>query len=86
LRTIAGSRPARWLRASLLPAVIGRDRSARLSDRMKRSRAARTSATREPVSAELRAALETELAADVAKLSEMLGRDMHARWFARRAT
>ncbi len=80
------SSPARWLRHSLLPAVIGRDRAARLGRRFKQSRVVRSESDRPELTPGLRARLEDELAPDVRRLSEMLGRDLLSEWFGDRAT
>ena len=75
------SAPAQWIRHSALPAVMGRDRAARIGRRFKHSRAVRIESKRQPLSPELSARLENDFAPDVARLSEMLGRDLLSQWF-----
>ena len=81
IRTIGRSRPVQFLAWRVLPALIGDARTRSLSRRVGQSKLQRRSAERAPVSPELRKRLEAELAADVARLSELLGRDMAATWF-----
>ena len=79
--SVVQSAPARFVRHRLLPRVLGGDASARLGRQVKHSRLVRSEKRRPPISAELRAQLEAELAADVARLGELLERDVAAGWF-----
>lgn len=81
--TFMRSRLAGYLRHGLLPQVIGRDGSARLGRQVKHSRLVRSTGRRAPLDPGLRKQLEEELASDVARLGEMLGRDLLSEWFGR---
>jgi hypothetical protein len=81
VRAIGRSRPVQFVAWRLLPKVIGDARTRALSRRIGHSKLQRRSAERAQVSPRLRERLEAELAPDVAKLSELLGRDMAAFWF-----
>ena len=81
IRAIGRSRPVQFVAWRLLPALIGDARTRALSRRIGHSKLQRRAAERAQVSPELRERLEAELAPDVARLSELLGRDMAATWF-----
>jgi hypothetical protein len=81
IRKVGRSRPVQLLAWRILPAVIGDARTRSLSRRIGHSKLQRRTAERASVSPELRKRLEDELRPDVARLSEMLGRDMAATWF-----
>ena len=81
IRRVGRSRPVQLLAWRMLPALIGDARTRSLSRRIGHSKLQRRAAERATVSAELRKRLEDELRPDVARLSEMLGRDMAATWF-----
>jgi hypothetical protein len=80
-RAVLRSAPVQFLAWRMLPAVLGDVRTRALARRFAHSKVRRTAAPRAQVSAELRARLEAEFASDVARLSEILGRDMNAFWF-----
>ena len=84
VRTLVASRPGRIASQRVLPALIGDTRKRRLAQRFRQSRLARRQVSVEPIDPALRAALEAELAPDVARLSKLLGRDMAALWFGAR--
>ncbi|HUP83217.1 MAG TPA: sulfotransferase domain-containing protein [Candidatus Limnocylindria bacterium] len=86
VRAVVDSRPARFASERLLPALLGEARRARLAQRFLQSRLARREINVEPIDPGLRAALEEELAPDLARLSALLGRDMAALWFGRAVT
>lgn len=81
IRTVGRSRPVQFLAWRVLPTLIGDARTRSLSRRVGHSRLQRRAAERAQVTAELRSRLQAELAPDVARLSELLGRDMAATWF-----
>jgi hypothetical protein len=81
LRAVLRSAPVQFVAWRVLPAVVGDARTRSLARRMSHSKLRRTAAPRAQVSPQLRARLEAELAPDVARLSELLGRDMSSFWF-----
>jgi hypothetical protein len=81
IRALGRSRPVQFVAWRVLPAVIGDARTRSLSRRVGHSKLQRRSAERAQVSPELRSRLQEELAPDVAKLSELIGRDMAQTWF-----
>ena len=81
IRTIGRSKPVQFVAWRVLPALIGDARTRALSRRIGHSKIQRRAAERAQVSDALRKQLEAELAPDVARLSELLGRDMAATWF-----
>ena len=81
IRALARSAPVQFLAWRVLPAVIGDARTRALARRASHSRLRRRSAPRAEVPADLRARLEAEFAPDVARLSEVLGRDVGSVWF-----
>jgi hypothetical protein len=83
VRALADSRLGRLLTTRLLPVLIGERRRAGLAKRFRRSSVSRRDVTREPVPPHVRSALESELAPDVARLSNLLGRDLGQLWFGR---
>jgi hypothetical protein len=83
-RVLAGG-PALWLRDRALPRVVGEANAARLGRAIRHSRVSRRPTPRPPLSAGLRAELEEELMPEVARLSQMLGRDLGKLWFGRPA-
>jgi hypothetical protein len=70
-----------WLLRRALPAVVGEARVRRVVRRLRHSAIGRTEAQRTPLSSNVRAELQRELAPDVAALSEMLQRDLVSRWW-----
>jgi hypothetical protein len=81
IRTVGRSRPVQFVAWRVLPALIGDARTRSLSRRIGHSKLQRRAAQRAQVSVALRKQLEAELAPDVSRLSELLGRDMAATWF-----
>ena len=75
------SRPGEWLTHGLLPRLIGPNARASLALRFRQSRLNRRPASRSPLPAGLRESLQEELRPDVAKLSEILDRDLVSVWF-----
>ena len=63
--------------------LMGERRATRLAREARHSRVARRSNVRQPLAPEVRARLEDQLESDVARLSEMLDRDLGALWFGR---
>lgn len=84
LRSIARTRPVQFATWRVLPALIGDSRTRELSRRLGHSKLRRRTAQRAEVPAELRRRLETEFAPDVARLSELLDRDVASVWFGAR--
>jgi hypothetical protein len=82
-RAFKNSAPVRWARHRLVPVLIGSTRTAQLAGRIKASQVVRPAKPRPPLDPDLRRRLEDEFAEDVARLSELLGRDMSERWFRR---
>ncbi|MEP7378864.1 MAG: sulfotransferase [Chloroflexota bacterium] len=85
VRAIVESSPGRLLTKRLATAVIGEDRRARLAQRFRQGRFSRQVVAVQPVSASLRRMLEADLAPDVARLSNLLGRDLSHLWHGRPA-
>ena len=85
IRAVLESRPTAFVRRRALPAVVGEDRAARLARRFRHSRVVRRDNPRQPIADDLRRRLEDDFAPDVARLSELLGRDMAGLWFGRPA-
>jgi hypothetical protein len=81
MRTVLRTPPVQFVAWRVLPAVVGDVRARSLARRMAHSKLRRKTAARAQVSTELRARLEAELTPDVARLSEILGRDMNSFWF-----
>jgi hypothetical protein len=63
--------------------AMGERRATRLAREVRHSRVTRSANVREPLPANLRQRLEAEFEPDVARLSEMLGRDLGKLWFGR---
>ena len=80
VRRIVDSRLGHWLTHAVLGAAIGNNARARLALRFRQSRLNRRAAARAPLPAPLRHALEQEFRADVARLGEMLERDLVSLW------
>lgn len=86
LRALTNSRLPQWIVWTLLPRLIG-DRATRgMVRKFRHSRLNRRPAPRQALSPELRARLEQDFAPDVARLSELLGRDLAALWWKRDRT
>ena len=81
LRSLARTPPVQFVTWRVLPALLGDARTRELSRRVGHSKLRRRTAQRAEVPAELRRRLEAEFAPDVARLSELLGRDVAAIWF-----
>jgi hypothetical protein len=84
VRRVLDSRPGTWLTHDLLTRVIGGNARARLAMRFRQSRLNRRPAPRAEMPAQVRRDLEAALRPDVARLSELLGRDMVELWFGAR--
>ena len=82
-RAFKNSAPVRWARHRLVPVLIGSTRTAQLAGRIKASQVVRPAKPRPPLDPDLRRRLEGDFAEDVARLSELLDRDMGMRWFQR---
>ena len=85
LRAVLHSRPAQWLAWRALPRLIGEARTHRLVRAVAQSPLRRRRSRRVALSVELRQRLEAELAPDVERLGELLGRDLRELWFGRPA-
>lgn len=83
VRAVADSRLGRLLTTGLMPAVLGEDRRARIARRFRRSRVARANVSHDVVRPEVRHSFELELEPQVARLSEILERDLVELWFGR---
>lgn len=81
VRRIVESPMGHWATHDLASAVIGSNARARMSLRFRHSPLNRREAPRSPLRAELRRALEQELEPDVARLGELLGRDLVSLWY-----
>jgi hypothetical protein len=84
LRAALHSRPAQWMAWRAMPRVLGEARTHRLVRAFAQSPLRRRRGGRPPLADDLRHRLEAELAPDVALLSQLLGRDLRARWFTQR--
>jgi hypothetical protein len=82
LRRVFNSRPVQWVAWRALPRLIGDTKTRALVRRVSQSGLQRRSIAREKIDPALRRSLEAYYAADVGKLSQLLGRDMAAFWFA----
>jgi hypothetical protein len=83
LRSLLKSRPPQWFVWTLLPRLVGDTNTRRLVRRFRHSRLNRRPAPRAAMDAGLRRKLEDYYAADVARLGEILGRDVGQLWFGR---
>ncbi len=81
--TLTRSRPARWFIWKLLPRVVGERATRALVRWYWSSPIKKRAAPRAPLPDELRRRLENEFEPDVARLNELLGRDMGALWWNR---
>lgn len=75
------ARLPQWIAWKLLPAVAGEGRTRRLVRTYQHSQLYRRPRKRQPLRPELRRQLEEDLAPDVARLSELLGRDLAHFWW-----
>ena len=82
-RRAMNSDPAQWLAWRLLPKVVGEVHAREMVRRFSQSGLRRRKAERSTVDPELRRRLQDEFRPDVARVSELLGRDMAAFWFER---
>ena len=80
-RRVLDSGPVRFGRNRALPTLIGADRTARLARRFRHSRLMRQPNPRPPLPAGIYERLRAEFDADVAQLSQLVGRDLAAVWF-----
>ena len=85
VRALLSARAPQWLVWRLMPRLIGDRRTRALVQRFRQSRLHRRPIEKAPISPELREHLELEFGPDVARLSELLGRDMGKLWFGRPA-
>ncbi|MGZ8794273.1 MAG: sulfotransferase family protein [Gaiellaceae bacterium] len=83
IRRILNGRIPQWLVWGLLPRVIGDTRTRGLVRRVRGNWLQRKPIVSAPLSAELRRRLESDFERDVARLSDVLGRDLGALWFGR---
>jgi hypothetical protein len=81
MRSVGRSAPAQFVVWRVLPRVIGDTRTRALARRIGHSGLRRTAAKRAEVPEALRHRLADELAPDVARLSDLLGRDLQTLWF-----
>jgi hypothetical protein len=79
---VARSRPVQFAFWRLLPRLLGEARTLELTRRIVQSPLLRTKGTKAGVPDDLRRQLEAELSPDVRRLSDLLGQDLVARWFA----
>lgn len=82
LRALSDMRLAHWVAWRLLPRVLGDARTHQLVRAV--THLNRRAAPRAPMSAELRRQLEAHFAPDVARLSDLVGRDLAALWWGAR--
>jgi hypothetical protein len=80
-RPLLRNRFSRWASGRALPAIIGEQRTVRLSKQFGARRLTKQPIRRDPLSAELRTRLQREFEPDVRKLSELIGRDLVQEWF-----
>lgn len=81
-RLLFRNRASGWVLKSVLPNVIGVERAAELSDRVKHSGVNRPAvAARRPVPDDLRRRLQSEFVDDVSRVGELVGRDLVSLWF-----
>jgi hypothetical protein len=85
LRRVLNSRVPQWVAWRLMPRVIGDLPTRTLVRRFSQGTLQRRQIERAALSPELRRRLEAELAPDVKRLSQLLGRDMSLFWFGRPA-
>lgn len=82
-RRLITSGPIRWARHQMMPALVGGERAARLGRQLKQRPLIHRPTARSPLDPGLRLRLEDDFAADVARLSELLDRDLSTLWFQR---
>jgi len=80
VRRIVDSRAGNWVTHDAMSAVVGSNRRSRLALRFRHSRINRRIVRRELLDPALRQRLADEFRPDVARLSEMLGRDLVSLW------
>lgn len=80
VRRLTATAPAQWLAWRALPSVVGDIRARELVSAFSQSRLRRSGGEGLVVAPELRRRLESELEADVALLSGLLGRDLASLW------
>jgi hypothetical protein len=85
IRRVLNGRFPQWLVWGVAPRIIGDTRTRGVVRRFRHSWFHRKPITRGKMSVELRRRLEDDFAADVARLSALLGRDMSQLWFGRPA-
>ena len=82
LRRAARSRIPQWVLFRALPALAGETRVRHVVRRFRHSSLGRKESRSTPMSPKLRSDLQRDLEPDVARLSEMLGRDLATLWWA----
>jgi hypothetical protein len=85
VRRILNGKIPQWFVWGLLPKVVGDTRTRGMVRSFRHSWFHRKPITKDALRPELRRQLETEFMPDVARLSEMLGRDLGELWFKRPA-
>ena len=83
LRSLLHSRPPQWLVWTLMPRVLGEQRTRSLVRSFRHSRLHRRPARHLAMPEHVRRRLESEFAPDVVRLSRLLGRDMGQAWWGR---
>ena len=81
VKWVVGSRPSKWARKKVMPALLGSEASARTARQLRQSRLVRKANPRQPIAAGLRRQLEDEFRDDVIAVSKIVGRDLEALWF-----
>lgn len=81
LRRVLNARGPQWVAWRLMPRLIGDLHTRTLVRRFSQGPLQRRRIERAPLAPELRRRLQAELAPDVQRLSQLLGRDMTAYWF-----
>jgi len=80
IRRVVDSRAGNWVTHDAISALVGQNQRSRLALRFRHSRINRRTVRREPLDPALRRTLADEFRPDVARLSEMLDRDLVSLW------
>lgn len=86
IRRVLNGRIPQWFVWGLLPKVMGDTRTRGMVRSFRHSWFHRKPINKDPLRPELRRQLEDEFMPDVARLSEILGRDLGELWFKRPAS